>query len=137
VKPEQVSKVMMRMPTRREFGEGSTDGEESTGAPVRSAGIMGTARLEGDPGNGGDPSRRGWRPRTPVTGRRLRRESDRDIVPLKPGNSGGGKVPDFWYAFEEREDRVIGDEPGNTGKIGIFQRKLYCTAKTELGTTAT
>jgi hypothetical protein len=22
--------------------------------------------------------------------------------------------PDFWNAFEEREDLVIGDEPGNT-----------------------
>ena len=47
--------------------------------------------------------------------RRLRRESDRDIVPMKPGNSGGGKAPDFWCAFDGREDRVIGDEPGNTG----------------------
>jgi hypothetical protein len=49
-------------------------------------------------------------------GRRLRRESDRDIVPMKLCNSGGGKVPDFWHAFDEREDQVIGDEPGNTGK---------------------
>jgi hypothetical protein len=31
-------------------------------------------------------------------------------------NSGGGKDPDFWSAFEDGEDRVIGDEPGNTGK---------------------
>jgi hypothetical protein len=52
----------------------------------------------------------------PDIGRRLRRDSDREIVPASPGNSGGGKVPDFWYAFEEREDQVIGDEPGNTGK---------------------
>jgi hypothetical protein len=34
---------------------------------------------------------------------------------MKPGNSGGGKDPDFWSADEEGEDRVIGDEPGNTG----------------------
>ena len=47
-------------------------------------------------------------------GRRLRRESDRAIVPLKPGNAGGGKDPDFWNAFDDGEDRVIGDEPGNT-----------------------
>jgi hypothetical protein len=35
---------------------------------------------------------------------------------MKPGNSGGGKDPDFWSAFEDGEDRVIGDEPGNAGK---------------------
>jgi hypothetical protein len=49
-------------------------------------------------------------------GRRLRWESDGEIVLMKPGNSGGGKDPDFWSAFEDGEDRVIGDEPGNTGK---------------------
>ena len=47
-------------------------------------------------------------------GRRLRWESDGDIVLMKPGDSGGGKDPDFWSAFEDGEDRVIGDEPGNT-----------------------
>jgi len=33
-----------------------------------------------------------------------------DPTPLKPGNSGGGKDPDFWCAFEDGEVRVIGDE---------------------------
>ena len=47
---------------------------------------------------------------------RCARESDRGVVPLKPGNSGGGKDPDFWNAFEDGEDQVIGDEPRNTGK---------------------
>ena len=46
--------------------------------------------------------------------RRLWRESDRVIRPLKPGNSGGGKGPDFWCAFKDGEVMVIGDEPGNT-----------------------
>ena len=45
---------------------------------------------------------------------RSARESDRVVVPLKPGNAGGGKDPDFWYAFEEGEVMVIGDEPANT-----------------------
>jgi hypothetical protein len=36
---------------------------------------------------------------------RSARESDRVIVPLKPGNSGGGKDPDFWYVFEANEVR--------------------------------
>jgi hypothetical protein len=39
------------------------------------------------------------------------RESDRGIVPMKPGNSDGGKAPDFWSANEEGKDQVIGDEP--------------------------
>src|SRR3954454_24107998 len=80
--------------------------------PSRSAGVVGTARRKGDPGNGGDPSgrrsrlqRRSWR--------RTWRESDRGIVLLNPGNSGGGKAPDFWCAFEDGEEEVIGDEPRN------------------------
>jgi hypothetical protein len=32
----------------------------------------------------------------------------------RPGNAGGAKDPDFWYAFEDGEVKVIGDEPGNT-----------------------
>ena len=41
----------------------------------------------------------------------LKRESDRAIVLTKPGNSGGGKDPDFWNADEDGKDQVIGDEP--------------------------
>jgi hypothetical protein len=48
--------------------------------------------------------------------RRLRRVSDRVVRPLRPGNAGGGKDPDFWCAFEDGEVTVIGDEPCNTGK---------------------
>jgi hypothetical protein len=33
---------------------------------------------------------------------------------LKPGNAGGGKDPDFWYAFKVGEVKAIGDEPANT-----------------------
>jgi hypothetical protein len=36
--------------------------------------------------------------------RRLGRESDGVIRPMKPGNAGGGKDPDFWCAFEVGED---------------------------------
>ena len=49
-----------------------------------------------------------------VVRRRPRRESDRGVVPVKPGNAGGGKAPDFWCAFEDGEEGVIGDEPRNT-----------------------
>jgi hypothetical protein len=44
------------------------------------------------------------------------RESDRVVGPLRPGNAGGGKDPDFWCAFEDGEVAVIGDEPANTIK---------------------
>ena len=40
-------------------------------------------------------------------------------------------MPDFWHAFEEGEDQVIGDKPANTGKLGSLQRKLYVKAKVE------
>ena len=63
---------------------------------------------------GGDPSRARVAASTSPRGRRLRRVSDRVTVPWKPGNSGGGKGPDFWCAFEVGEVEVIGDEPCNT-----------------------
>jgi hypothetical protein len=43
--------------------------------------------------------------------RRHRWVSDRVILPL---NSGGGKGPDFWCAFDDGEVMVIDDEPDNT-----------------------
>jgi hypothetical protein len=46
--------------------------------------------------------------------RRSRWESDRVIVLLNPGNAGGGKAPDFWCAFEDGEEGVIGHAPRNT-----------------------
>ena len=51
-----------------------------------------------------------------ATGGGIWRESDRVIRPLKPGNAGGGKDPDFWCASEEGEVKVIGDEPDNTDR---------------------
>jgi hypothetical protein len=33
-----------------------------------------------------------------------------DPTPSKPGNSGGGKGPDFKHAFEDGEVGVIDDE---------------------------
>jgi len=90
-------------------------GKKSAKAPIRSAGVLGTARRKGDAGNGGDPSGRRSR-RHRRLWRRIGRESDRGTVLLNPGNSGGGKAPDFWDAFEDGEERVIGSEPRNTRK---------------------
>jgi len=59
VKPEQASKVKMRMLTRRRNGEGSMDREaiDASTDPVRRGSGHGTR--EGDAGNRGDPSWRG------------------------------------------------------------------------------
>jgi len=59
------------------------------------------------------------------------RESDRRIVLTKPGNSGGGKAPDFWYAFEEGKDRGLAMSLETPEKIRNLQRKLYVKAKAE------
>jgi RNA-directed DNA polymerase len=64
-------------------------------------------------------------------GDRSGRESERDIVLMKPGNSGGGKVPCFRYAFEEGEGREIGVSLTTPEKLGSLQKKLYDKAKAE------
>jgi hypothetical protein len=103
VKPEQASKVQLRMPTRRDRGRQHGWGRQSTEAPVRSAGVVGTARRKGDAGNVGDPL--GWGLSSIAAAMRTRWESERVIVPVKPGNAGGGKGPCFRRAFEEVEER--------------------------------
>ena len=101
-------------------------GKQSTHAPVRSAGVVGMARRKGDAGNGGDPSdrrsrlhRRRWR--------RIGRESDRGVVPLKPGNSGGGKAPDFWCAFEAAVPILAHSVPLAVVVLLLFPRSLLST----------
>jgi hypothetical protein len=102
------------MPTRLQNGEGRVSGDSNRHMhPSRSAGVVGTARRKGEAGNGGDPSGRRSRLQRRL-GRRIGRESDRGTVLLNPGNSGGGKAPDFWCAFEDGEERVIGHAPRNT-----------------------
>ena len=106
VKSEQASKGKLRTPTRPEIGEGSTVLGSSRQMHLgRSAGVMDTARRDSQPGNWGRPAcgegsgldnaARCW----PV------RESDRVIVPSKPGNAGGGKAADFWCVCEAAEVR--------------------------------
>jgi hypothetical protein len=64
VKLEQASKTAMWMPTRRESGEGGTEGEEPGAgarqhdnhrAPVRSTGVVSTARRKGSQSQSGRP----------------------------------------------------------------------------------
>jgi hypothetical protein len=99
VKPEQASKGKLWTPTRPEIGEGRADqGSSRQEHLVRSTGVSGMA-----PRYGRDPAGR----RSPLQHRFRRwfgRKSERVMVPLKPGNAGGGKSPDFWRACEDSKD---------------------------------
>jgi hypothetical protein len=106
VKPEQASKGKSWMPTRPEYGEGSTVRGSSRQMHLDwSTGVRGTARRDrgsrkrGRPvaGEGSGLNDAGWH--------RSTRASDRGVVPSKPGNAGGGKAPDFWCVFEANEVR--------------------------------
>jgi len=44
---------------------------------------------------------------TPSFGGRSSRASEGLIVPMKPGNAGGGKEPCFWSAFDEAKERGL------------------------------
>ena len=80
---------------------------------------------------GGDPS---WSKvaASASSSRWTGRESDRVIVPTKPGNSGGGKDPDFRCAFEDGEGKGrLAMSLETPDKIRSLQRKLYCKAKAE------
>jgi hypothetical protein len=130
VKPEQASKVLMRMPTLRSFGEGRTCGEaiDTCTHAIRRGSGHGTS--EGwFVVTGGDPSR--TRVAASASHRRWsRRESDGAIGALMPGNAGGAKGPDFWCAFEDGEVVVIGDEPANTIN-DRRRRRLLCRGAKE------
>ena len=55
VKPEQASKVTMRMPTLLPFGEGRVSGEAIDMRTRSIRGVVGTARRKGGSGNRGRP----------------------------------------------------------------------------------
>jgi hypothetical protein len=106
VKPEQASKGKSWTPTRPEYGEGSTVwGSSRQTHPDRSIGVMGTARRDRGSRKRGRPVPDEGSGLNDAKWHRSARESDRVVVPLKPGNSGGGKDPDFWYVFEANEVR--------------------------------
>ena len=71
----------------------------------RSAGVMGTARRDRGSRKRGRPVASEGSGLNDAKWHRFARESERVMVLLKPGNSGGGKDPDFWYVFEANEVR--------------------------------
>jgi hypothetical protein len=98
--------VKLRMPTRLRFGEGRVGQGGNRHEPLaRSAGVVGTARRNGDSGNWGRPAAGEGRVFDVAIGGGPQWESDRVAVLLKPGNAGGGKDPDFWRASDGGEDR--------------------------------
>ena len=100
--------------------------------PFRSAGVVGTAHWQGNAGYRGRPDRAGFATPNATSWWRRDRESDRSIRPLRPGNAGGGKGPDFQRALEEGEVRtVIGKRLETPEKIRSLQKKLYVKAKAE------
>ena len=88
VNPEQASKVLMRSPTRHPRGEGRcVPAQQPTAAAGTGAGVMGAVREEGSPGNVGSPEwGAGSRPQR-HRGWRSRRNSERPMVPRKPGKA--------------------------------------------------
>lgn len=103
VKPEQASKVQMGATSRRPNGEvrrGAS--EQPTDEAHLLPGVMGAARTHAATCDTGDL------PRCPqgnhLVGGGPRQKSEEPIVPMKPGNSGGGKG--LWFEVRLDEMRV-------------------------------
>jgi hypothetical protein len=112
VKPEQASKGKLWTPTRPEFGEGSMIWGSSRQMHLeRSTGVGGTARRDRGSRKRGRPVLDEGSGLNGVEGHGSKRESDRVIVPSKPGNAGRGKDPDFWYVCRRRRGLVTWRKP--------------------------
>jgi hypothetical protein len=103
VKPEQASKVSMRMPTRHGDGEGSMEREviDRCAVSIR-RGIGNSTSEERDESRQGRPDLGEAQASTSSSGWRPGRESDRGVGASRPGNSGGAKAPDFKHACRGR-----------------------------------
>src|ERR1700723_4515936 len=100
VKPEQASKGKSWAPTRPKNGEGRTVWGSSRQMHLdRSTGVMGTARRDRRSRKRGRPVLDEGSGLNGAVRHRSERGSERVVVPLRPGNAGGGKDPDFWYVF--------------------------------------
>jgi hypothetical protein len=95
------------MPTRLRNGEARVGQGSNRHEPLsRAAGGMGHGTPEGGSGSSGDTrATGGGGVATAAIGGGPRRESDRVVVPLRPGNAGAGKGADFWCAGDGDADR--------------------------------
>src|SRR5882762_6469061 len=108
----------MRGPTRLPYrGRLIRLGKRADAAPSRCAGVVATACTQGKRTQHGKPrgvlsdeqpdTREGWAGRLGVT--------ERLVVPMKPGNAGGGKGPQFRTDARRSEGQEIG-QPINSEK---------------------
>jgi hypothetical protein len=109
-------------PTRHHRGEGRrSTGKQPTQAPVLVTGVLGAARREGSSTQRGRPGRGvGLRPTTPPSGWRPQRDSERPILPGKPGNAGGGKGPHFRVLRKGTRARRLAVTPDNSDLVPTF-----------------
>ena len=108
VNPVQASKVQLWMPTPPEREEGChAVGKNRYMHLRRSTGVVGMARTEGLLMQRGRTDRVRGCARNVTFGLRHDRESERFVVPGKPGNSGGGKGPHFWVLLKEKRTRGL------------------------------
>jgi hypothetical protein len=84
-------------PTRLRFGEGRSHPDRTSETSRWSAGVVATACMKEEIWrNTGSPTGKGYRNREPARDRLGPiGVTDRLAVPRKPGNSGGGKGPEF------------------------------------------
>ena len=87
--------------------------------PLRSTGVVGTARRQGCLLQRGRPGRLTGRAVQRRVRRRVGRASERLVVPWKPHNGGGGKGPHFWNAAEGATGSEIGVMPMHSEKIPL------------------
>jgi hypothetical protein len=115
VNAEQASKRTMQELTRRKYGEGrSRRGSTSEQSRRSCRGIGDGMQTQGTRRNTGNPS--GDRA---LRGQLATRESqagpfgvaEGPVVPMKPGNAGGGKGPQLKGDAGSDEGRRSGDEP--------------------------
>jgi hypothetical protein len=107
-----------------------TSGEQLQPRPRCHRGNGDGMSAQEDPRNTGDPRRRVRDPTGSPrgTGRPVG-ESERPIVPSKPGNAGGGKGPQFKVNGRSGESREIGVSLSPPEKVRKLQETLHAKAK--------
>src|SRR5438552_3317197 len=115
VNAEQASKRTMHRPTRLPYrGRLTRFGRiERSGAPNRCAGVLATACTQGKRTQHGRPQGVGRDDQPDAREGQAGRpgEAERFVVPLKPGNSGGGKGPQF------KTDAIRREGPWRLGNL--------------------